>query len=80
MPINYAVSYSHSPQGPWSAAVTVAGTAYTVQGLAPGTYYALITAEDSAIGLLSPPTIIGPFSIAGTADEFSPGFSAGYAT
>lgn len=80
MPVTYAVSYSHSPQGPWSDAAAVAGPSYAITGLLPGTYYVLIAAEDSAIGLLSPPTIVGPFAIAEVTHSFSSGFSSGYST
>ncbi len=56
----------------------VADTSYTIPALAPGTYYAVITAEDTAIGIMSPPVILGPFVIGGAVDEFSSGFSSAF--
>ena len=75
VPVTYAVSYGTSPEGPWSTPVSVASTNYTMTDLPVGDYYVLLTAEDAAIGLISPPFMFGPISVTGDIDPFDFEFS-----
>lgn len=67
MAFNYAVSYSTTANGPWTAFNTVSTSTDTVTGLAPGTnYYFQIITQDTVSGLTGTPVVTGPFLTQGT--------------